>query len=536
MSSALDSAFEQFFEGCADLGLPAWRVDPVRREWRGPADGNLHGIASSERLIGAIATLAAGREAGQEPYLIHEWGPGVGLLLIRERVRRERFGWVATVLPSAGCGASLAGVCDMKADEIEALLAPAFFPDQSQADRFARMLLRLHQRSLEACENEAALEDFTTQLTMAYESAVMTGNVAKSMNRVDDPIAFLTQAVDEVFASLPFGWVSLVRGNDPALAGVMVGPAISRFDPKRFDAPVLEQASASILEVFGEATRLSIEPCPFGLDETLGPEIVVHPIVIEGSTRAVLALGARAGDDWAVSSYDTLPVSAVAASISVFLEIVLAYRHQQESFMGTLRGLTRALDAKDAYTRGHSDRVAHVAERLALAAGLDEAAVRQVRIAGMVHDIGKIGVPESVLQGTRKLTDDEFAQVRRHPGIGYEILQGIPMLSGALPGVLHHHERWDGRGYPAGIAGEDIPLIARLLGLADAFDAMSSNRKYQTGQERETVLAEIRACSGKHFDPQLVDRFMELDLSEYDRMLEQEARDAPEAGDARSAA
>src|SRR5690606_19492982 len=158
--------------------------------------------------------------------------------------------------------------------------------------------------------------------------------------------------------------------------------------------------------------------------------------------------------------------------LSVFAENAGLYADQHALFMGTLEALTAAIDAKDRYTCGHSERVAHLACELGLASGLSPAAAERIRIAGLLHDVRKIGVPESVLTKPGRLTDEEFGQVRLHPTIGHRILKDIPQLQDVLPGVLHHHERWDGGGYPANLAGEQIPLIARILAVADAFDAM----------------------------------------------------------------
>jgi HD-GYP domain-containing protein (c-di-GMP phosphodiesterase class II) len=151
---------------------------------------------------------------------------------------------------------------------------------------------------------------------------------------------------------------------------------------------------------------------------------------------------------------------------------------------------------------------------------LDRQLVEQYRIGGMVHDVGKIGVPEAVLCKPGRLTEDEFAQIKRHPEIGHRILKDIPALAGVLPGVLWHHERWDGGGYPHQLAGQKIPLIARVLALADTFDAMSSTRSYRPALPRKRVLEEIRAGAGTQFDPELVPLFVSLDFADFDLALE----------------
>ena len=151
----------------------------------------------------------------------------------------------------------------------------------------------------------------------------------------------------------------------------------------------------------------------------------------------------------------------------------------------------------------------------------DERTVDRMHIAGLVHDVGKIGVPESVLLKSGRLTDEEFGLIRKHPEIGHRILKDIPRFQDVLPGVLHHHERWDGRGYPRGLEGEKIPLVARLIGLADSFDAMSSTRTYRAAMSRSRVLEEIGACTGTQFDPRLAPVFVAMDFSRYDEMVQE---------------
>jgi HD-GYP domain-containing protein (c-di-GMP phosphodiesterase class II) len=163
--------------------------------------------------------------------------------------------------------------------------------------------------------------------------------------------------------------------------------------------------------------------------------------------------------------------------------------------------------------------VAHLTQQLAKSIGLDEGTVERMRVAGLVHDIGKIGVPEAVLTKPGKLSEAEFAWIRRHPEIGHRILKDIPRLRDILPGVLYHHERFDGRGYPEGIAGDDIPLVARLIALADAFDAMSSTRTYRPTLSRDETIQEILDCAGTQFDPELAPVFVKIDFSEFDRLF-----------------
>ena len=175
-----------------------------------------------------------------------------------------------------------------------------------------------------------------------------------------------------------------------------------------------------------------------------------------------------------------------------------------------LSTLSRAIEARDPYTRGHSARVTAIAEAIARRLGWDEQRLELLHVGGPLHDIGKLGVSEEVLAKPGRLDEQELAQIREHPKLGARILLRVAALRGALPYVLYHHERWDGNGYPTGRAGEQIPLEARVLAVADAFDAMTSNRPYRRALDHQAAVAEVARCSGTQFDPEVVRIFLEL--------------------------
>jgi HD-GYP domain-containing protein (c-di-GMP phosphodiesterase class II) len=178
---------------------------------------------------------------------------------------------------------------------------------------------------------------------------------------------------------------------------------------------------------------------------------------------------------------------------------------RESSSLQTLRAMCSAIDARDQYTRGHSERVARFAFELAQRLGLSTSACYEIYLAGMLHDIGKIGTPDAVLLKENALTDEEFAVIRQHPEIGYRIVERMSDLYFALPGILHHHERWDGGGYPHGLAGESTPLMARILAVADSFDAMTSCRVYRKAMPIQEATAIIAAGSGSQWDPRITE-------------------------------
>jgi putative nucleotidyltransferase with HDIG domain len=175
-----------------------------------------------------------------------------------------------------------------------------------------------------------------------------------------------------------------------------------------------------------------------------------------------------------------------------------------------LSTLSRAIEARDPYTRGHSARVTEIAEAVARRLGWDAERLALLRVGGPLHDVGKLGVSDEVLAKPGRLDDDELEQIREHPKLGARILLRVAAFRAAIPYVLYHHERWDGNGYPTGRAGEQIPLEARVLAVADAFDAMTSNRPYRRALDHQAAVAEVARCSGTQFDPEVVRIFLEL--------------------------
>jgi HD superfamily phosphohydrolase YqeK len=186
---------------------------------------------------------------------------------------------------------------------------------------------------------------------------------------------------------------------------------------------------------------------------------------------------------------------------------VAQFAAQQRAYEATVSALCQAVETKDFYTRGHSERVSRGAVMIAREIAMRADRVEALRMAGMLHDVGKLGVPTSVLQKNGALTDEEYAAIQLHPMRGLDIVREIGFLDEALAGIMHHHERIDGRGYPMGLAGDEIPEFARVLAVADAFDAMTSNRSYRGARPVGEAVSELRKWAGRQFDPAFVDAF-----------------------------
>ena len=200
------------------------------------------------------------------------------------------------------------------------------------------------------------------------------------------------------------------------------------------------------------------------------------------------------------------------------LEVSL--RERERTYDATLQSLANALDVRDSETGGHSDRVLQYMELVIEQVGVDPASTSMLRRGALLHDIGKIGVPDNILRKPAALSDAEWVIMRRHPEYGARIVAGIPFLEDVSQIVRHHHERWDGAGYPDRLAGEDIPVGARIFAVADSFDAMTSDRPYRRAMSIEAACAEIARCRGTQFDPVVADAFVRIPQQRLARIAE----------------
>jgi response regulator RpfG family c-di-GMP phosphodiesterase len=213
-----------------------------------------------------------------------------------------------------------------------------------------------------------------------------------------------------------------------------------------------------------------------------------------------------------------------------------AVRSLGDAYRTTLKALVAALETRDQETHGHSERVVSFSLRLGRELGLDDARLRSLEFGSLLHDIGKIGVPDAILRKPARLTEEEWTEMRLHPVHGRQILSGIEFLEGASRVVAQHHEQWDGSGYPAGLKGEEIDLNARIFAVADAFDAITSDRVYRVGRAYEAALAELERCAGRQFDPRVVEAFGRVPAEEWERLRRRGHAAAGDAAHARTRA
>lgn len=246
------------------------------------------------------------------------------------------------------------------------------------------------------------------------------------------------------------------------------------------------------------------------VDQILGfitRSILAVPLKIEDKLIGVTeVVNKKGGREFSPEDIKLLELLSTAGALAI--QKARLYQDLSDLFISAVRAIADAIEAKDPYTRGHCERMRRFSLIIAEGLNLPEKEKKDLELAALLHDVGKIGVPETILLKDGKPTADEWEIIRKHPIIGVEILKEIKQLHSVLPGVKYHHERYDGKGYPDGLAGENIPLIARILAVTDSYDAMTSNRPYRKALPEAIAQEELLRLKGQQFDPQCVDIFL----------------------------
>jgi len=236
---------------------------------------------------------------------------------------------------------------------------------------------------------------------------------------------------------------------------------------------------------------------------------IIAPLAVREKVIGIIGIGTNSKEE-TYSREDVEMFGNFASQAAVSIENTQLYDKLQDTYIGTIGALAAAIEARDPYTVGHSARVTQYSVAIAQELGLSSQEVEEIRLAGLLHDLGKIGVPDSVLNKPGRLSDEEYQAIRMHPALSMKILEPLPHLANLMPIIYHHHERYNGHGYIDGKAGEDIPLGARIIAVADAYEAMTSDRPYRKALSREEAVSELKRNAGTQFDPKVVDAFLRL--------------------------
>jgi putative nucleotidyltransferase with HDIG domain len=363
------------------------------------------------------------------------------------------------------------------------------------------------------------LADISSHLLMTFEEITLLHRLTEHLSIAKSVTDLCGLAVNWLADVIPAKsvaiWFDSMGGlhDEHALEQVKTGPMLIVHG----NCPLQQADFSRFMERLGP--RVASEPLVLNRGATSSPtwyypdvrEIISVPIR-EGNRFFgwLLALNHTGAGDITNSEVEFGTVEAcLMASVATILGIhcgnIALYHEQSEFFGSVVRALTSAIDAKDRYTCGHSDRVARLSVCLARELGCDKNDLNTIYLSGLLHDIGKIGIDDNVLRKPGALTPEELEHIKTHPELGCRILDGVKQLDKVLPVVRHHHEAWNGAGYPHGLKGDETPFLARIVAVADSIDAMSSDRPYRKGMGDEKLDSILRDGAGKQWDAKIVD-------------------------------
>jgi HD-GYP domain-containing protein (c-di-GMP phosphodiesterase class II) len=402
---------------------------------------------------------------------------------------------------------------------------------QTECEYFVEMLNLLAEKFQAETKVEEQIEKVSTELAQTYEELVLLHRLSTNMKVTEADSNFLQMACDSLTEIVSVEGIAILLEksiDDERHWTIAAGSGLIDMDEQK--AAILHSRLVDDINSGKEALLDSEVDASFRYDwPSQIKNIIAVPLFGKEQTEShfagknlncnsvmgfMVAINRIGKQDF--DSTDVKLFNSVAGGCAVFIENGRLFKDLKELFIGSLKALTSSIDAKDTYTHGHSERVAFIsrwiAEHLSREELLDEEQIHKVYLAGLLHDIGKIGIEEAVLRKNGRLTEQEFSRIKKHPSIGAGILREIQQMRDIVPGVLCHHERVDGKGYPNGLVGDKIPLTGKIVGLADSFDAMTSKRTYRNAMTVEQALAEIEKGLGTQFDEKLGRLFLKSDV------------------------
>jgi len=366
------------------------------------------------------------------------------------------------------------------------------------------------------------LANLSANLAATYEELSLLYRISGSMRVTQEPADFMHTVCEDLLEVMNVSAAAAVEYARPSVGGpdtvVIAGEIDLTVEQLRHLLTGL--IAGRFREEQGAVVDNNFAPQEPEIARAVRNFVAVPLVAEEGCIGVLVGLNKLAGD---FDSIDIKLLGSIGSQASVFLANSRLYAERQGLLMGVLHALTASIDAKDPYTCGHSHRVAMISRRIAEQMEFPPEKIERIYLCGLLHDIGKIGVPEAVLTKPGRLTEDEYEKIRRHPSIGARILGGIRQLDEVVEGLLTHHERPDGRGYPQGLGAGELPIDGLIVGLADSFDAMTSDRTYRNALPLQAVVDEIRKYAGAQFDEKVVEALLRMDI---EKLLDESRREA----------
>jgi PAS domain S-box-containing protein len=407
------------------------------------------------------------------------------------------------------------------------MMAISWLEPHTVADEELRLLTAIADMAASAIRRAGLFEQLEHRL---HELATLfdVGKMVTATLRIQDVLDFIVGAASETLhaeASWLLLWDEqeerLVMRAAQGLPPELVGQVKYRLGEGLSGWAFLESKPVNVPAVAADP-RWKPEPeHEASLSTGQVVSALVVPLVVGTKTLGVLGVANKAADGGppsvvAFTPTDESLLTTLASQVAIAIENASLYEDVRDLAVATIRSLAAAIDARDPYTKGHSQQVAHLSVLLARQLGWGGADLEMLEFAALLHDVGKIGIPDAILRKIEPLTPEEWDSIRLHPYHSAQMVKPVEPLQRILPWIYHHQEWWDGAGYPDGLKGEHIPLGARIIAVADAFNAMTTERPYRKAKTREVAIAELRRCAGTQFDPQVAEAFVRLLEEEVD--------------------
>lgn len=392
-------------------------------------------------------------------------------------------------------------------------------PNRTSADTVAMepFLLRLTEVLGGGWTTTTELDKMTTELSQSYEDIYLYGRLSSLIKTMHFSVHVLDDLIGKIRDALHADLVFVTLDRDKQLI-MKHNPLFNRM------ADSADFAKRLIAVVPADSTSLK-EHYVIVNDSRLAPgyrELHADPyrallVTIQDGKKFYGWIGVVSFNmDQIFRRSELRLVISIAEQVAVAITNTGLYNELEQFAVNMVKSLVQVVETKDTYTRGHSERVNTFSMLLAEKMGLDKEQKTHLQWASMLHDIGKVGIAETILNKPGPLTEDEYEQIKSHPAKGHAILQPLEPLTDALPGILHHHERYDGKGYPDGLKGEDIPLLGRIIAVSDTFDALNSDRAYRPGKSVRESLDILESLAGTQLDARIVEIFTEIITNEED--------------------
>jgi response regulator RpfG family c-di-GMP phosphodiesterase len=398
-------------------------------------------------------------------------------------------------------------------------------PSTDLVKQTVRIFIRSFQNDL---RNAQQIELISGELAQTYEELMLLYKISTNMRVSQSDSNFLQLACDNLIEILRVEGIAIFLEKKIADTKKLVlsaGTGLLGIDYK--DEHNVELLFERVLDVMAAGSDALIDSEVNGIFkyEWQGRIRNILTVPLSNNSKIIgmmVATNLLERNDF--DKNDIKLINAVATECAVFIGNHNLFKDLKGLLIGSLKSLVNSIDAKDEYTRGHSDRVAIIskwlAEQYSKAKGMPPEEIQKIYLSGLLHDIGKIGISESVLKKPGKLTEEEYEEMKNHPAIGAGIISEIHQMEDIIPGILYHHERFDGKGYPKGLSGTHIPLAGKIVMIADSFDAMTSHRTYRKALSFEEAIVEIEKNIGKQFDPVVAGIFLKSNLSKLWEILQ----------------